>query len=181
MEFLTRSASIRDRVRVWRAAGPRIALVPTRELAQRAHAPGRGGAGAGRSRDCLASSRTPANAMRRRSRQIATFRKSVRTLSSFRRSRRSIPGARFLGARHVPSLADVLEGAFRPRLLRRFDRSGQALQSRGARHCRVRGAGFSALVIVRRLVEDLFLSIEIVGCPTCGTAMGSRWRPPTGT
>ena len=37
METLTRSASIRDRVRAWRAAGRRIALVPTRGTLHKGH------------------------------------------------------------------------------------------------------------------------------------------------
>src|SRR5258708_38743715 len=37
MEFLTRSASVRDRIRIWRAAGTRVALVPTSGTLHKGH------------------------------------------------------------------------------------------------------------------------------------------------
>ena len=37
MEFLTRSASVRDRIRMWRAAGARVALVPTAGTLHKGH------------------------------------------------------------------------------------------------------------------------------------------------
>ena len=37
MEFLTRSASVRDRIRQWRAAGKRVALVPTTGTLHKGH------------------------------------------------------------------------------------------------------------------------------------------------
>src|SRR6202042_2361339 len=37
MEFLTRSASVRDRIRIWRAAGARVALVPTAGTLHKGH------------------------------------------------------------------------------------------------------------------------------------------------
>jgi pantothenate synthetase len=37
MEFLTRSASVRDRIRIWRAAGTRVALVPTTGTLHKGH------------------------------------------------------------------------------------------------------------------------------------------------
>src|SRR5580692_2706760 len=37
MEFLTRSASVRDRIRIWRTAGARVALVPTTGTLHKGH------------------------------------------------------------------------------------------------------------------------------------------------
>src|SRR5258708_40275476 len=37
MEFLTRSASVRDRIRIWRTAGTRVALVPTTGTLHKGH------------------------------------------------------------------------------------------------------------------------------------------------
>jgi len=179
MESLTRSAGIRDRVRVWRAAGQRIALVPTRGALHKGHM------------------RLVAEAQERAERVIvsrfANPHRDAPTLEADRElllkigadvlfvppAQEIFPTGRDQSAVvGLPSLENLLEGASRPGyfaeeatvLVKLFNVVRPDVAVFGDRH-------FQQLVMVRRLVDELFYSIDIVGCPTFrdgdGLAVGS--------
>ncbi len=169
MEFLTRSASVRDRIRVWRAAGARVALVPTAGTLHKGHMslvaeaqeradhvivsifadPREGEAASlGADRDLLQKMGVSA--------AFAPPQQEIYPL-----------GRDSAACVTVPDLTDVLEGARRPGhfaetstvLCKLFNLVKPDIALFGERD-------FQQLVIVRRLVDDLFLSIEVVACAT---------------
>jgi pantoate--beta-alanine ligase len=169
MEFLTRSASVRDRIRIWRAAGARVALVPTAGTLHKGHMS------------------LVAEAQERADHVIVSIfagpgELEAPTLAADRELLQKmgvtvafVPplqeiyplGREFAAAVNVPSLADTLEGAHRPGyfsgvstvLVKQFNLINPDIALFGERD-------FQQLAIVRRLVDDLFLSIDIVGCAT---------------
>lgn len=169
MEFLTRSASLRDRIRIWRAAGSRVALVPTTGTLHKGHM----------SLVAEAQERADhvivsifANPGEREAPTLAADRELLQkmgvTVVFVPPLQEIYPlGREFAATVDVPSLADVLEGAHRPGyfsgvstvLVKLFNLINPDIALFGERD-------FQQLVIVRRLVEDLFLSIDIVGCAT---------------
>jgi pantoate--beta-alanine ligase len=169
METLTRSASIRDRVRAWRAAGRRIALVPTRGTLHKGHI--RLVAEAQERADHVIVSRC-ANPPQLDAPMLEADRD---LLSKIGPDLLFIPpiqevfpaGSDSSALVTLPSFENVLEGAFRPAgyfgalstvQVKLFNIVGPDVAVFGERD-------FQELVIVRRLVEELFLPIEIVGCP----------------
>jgi len=168
METLTRSASVRDRVRAWRGAGQRIALVPTRGSLHKGHM------------------RLVAEAQERAERVIvSTFcdppQRDAPTLEADRELLMNIgadllfipPVQEMFPAGHegcavisLPGLEDVLEGALKPGyfaaattvLVKLFNIVRPDIAMFGERH-------YQQLTIVRRVVDELFFSIDIVGCP----------------
>ncbi|HUE09363.1 MAG TPA: pantoate--beta-alanine ligase [Steroidobacteraceae bacterium] len=180
METLTRSASVRDRVRAWRAAGQRIALVPTRGSLHKGHM------------------RLVAEAQERAERVIvSTFcdppQRDAPTLEADRELLMNI-GADLLFVPPVqemfpagregsavvslPGLQDVLEGALKPGyfaaaatiLIKLFNIVRPDIAMFGERH-------YQQLIIVRRLVDELFFSIDIVGCPPFRDNDGLAFAP----
>jgi pantoate--beta-alanine ligase len=169
METLTRSASIRDRVRVWRAAGRRIALVPTRGTLHKGHL--HLVAEAQERADHVIVSRC-ANPPQHESPMLEADRELLAKIGP---DLLFVPpiqevfpaGIDASALVTVPRLEGILEGEFRPAgyfgalatvLVKLFNIVGPDLAVFGERD-------FQELVIVRRLVEELFLSIDIVGCP----------------
>lgn len=169
METLTRGASIRDRVRVWREAGRRIALVPTRGTLHKGHM--RLVAEAQERADHVIVSRC-ANPPQRDAPMLEADRD---LLSKIGPDLLFIPpiqevfpaGIDSSALVTLPSFEKILEGAFRPAgyfgalstvQVKLFNIVRPDVAVFGERD-------YQELVIVRRLVEDLFLSIEIVGCP----------------
>jgi pantoate--beta-alanine ligase len=169
METLTRSASIRDRVRAWRAAGRRIALVPTRGTLHKGHL--RLVAEAQERADHVIVSRC-ANPPQGDAPMLEADRdlllKIGPDLLFIPPIQEVFPtGSDSSALVTLPSFESVLEGAFRPEgyfgalstvQVKLFNIVGPDVAVFGERD-------YQELVIVRRLVEELFLSIEIIGCP----------------
>ena len=169
MEFLTRSASVRDRIRIWRAAGTRVALVPTSGTLHKGHM------------SLVAEAQERADHVivsifaDPREREAPTVAADRDLLQKMAVTVVFVPplqeiyplGREFAATVTVPSLADTLEGAHRPGyfsgvstlLVKLFNVIKPDIALFGERD-------FQQLVIVRRLVDDLFLSIDVVGCAT---------------
>jgi pantoate--beta-alanine ligase len=169
MEFLTRSASVRDRIRLWRAAGARVALVPTAGTLHKGHM----------SLVAEAQERADhvivsivANQQDSEAPTLEADRelllKMDATLVFAPPQQEIFPVGRDLAAAvSVPGFEDLWEGAHRPGhssaaatvLTKLFNLIKPDIALFGERH-------FQHLVMVRRLVDDLFLSVEVVGCAT---------------
>jgi pantoate--beta-alanine ligase len=169
MEFLTRSASVRDRIRIWRAAGTRVALVPTTGTLHKGHM------------SLVAEAQERAEHVivsifaNPREREAPTLTADRELLQKMGVTVVFVPplqeiyplGREMAATVNVPSLADTLEGAHRPGyfsgvstvLVKLFNLIEPDIVLFGERD-------FQQLVIVRRLVDDLFLSIDVVGCAT---------------
>jgi pantoate--beta-alanine ligase len=169
MEFLTRSASVRDRIRVWRAAGARVALVPTTGALHKGHMSLVAGAQERADHVIVSIFTHP------REGEASTLEADRELLQKMGATVVFVPplqeiypiGREFAATVSVPSLADILEGARRPGhfsevstvVTKLFNLIKPDIALFGERD-------FQQLVIVRRLVDDLFLSIEVVGCAT---------------
>ena len=169
MDTLTRSASVRGRVKGWRDCAQRIALVPTAGTLHKGHMslvaeaqecaehvivsafsdpPQFDGRSHGADRDLLANVGAE-----------VLFAPPVQELFPIGREASALVT--------LPELADVLEGAARPghfaatltALTKLFNIIRPDVAVFGERD-------FQLLVMARRLVEDLFLPIEVVACPT---------------
>jgi pantoate--beta-alanine ligase len=169
MEFLTRSASVRDRIRLWRAAGARVALVPTAGSLHKGHM----------SLVAEAQERAEhvivsiiADPREREAPTLEADRELLQKMGAtvvFAPPQQEIyPIGRESAVRvRVPSLEDILEGAHRPGhfsdvatvLTKLFNLIKPDIALFGERD-------FQQWVIVRHLADDLFLSIDIVGCAT---------------
>jgi pantoate--beta-alanine ligase len=169
MEFLTRSASVRDRIRIWRAAGTRVALVPTTGSLHKGHM------------SLVAEAQERADHVivsifpNPREREVATLEADRELLQKLGVTVAFVPplqeiypvGRESAASVDVPSLANILEGTHRPGYLsdvltviaKLFNLIKPDLAFFGERD-------FQQLVMVRRLVDDLFLSIDVVGCAT---------------
>ena len=169
MEFLTRSASVRDRIRNWRAAGKRVALVPTTGSLHKGHMSLVAEAQE-RAEHVIVSIFAPP-----RERHASTLEADRELLQKIGATVAFVPplqeifpvGKEAAAAVSVPALADILEGAYRPGhfsevatvIAKLFNLIQPDIALFGERD-------FQQLVMVRRLVDDLFLSVEIVGCAT---------------
>jgi pantoate--beta-alanine ligase len=169
MEFLTRSASVRDRIRVWRAAGSRVALVPTTGTLHKGHM------------SLVAEAQERADHVivsifaDPREREVPTLEADRELLQKMGATVVFVPplqeiyplGRELAASVSVPNLADILDGAHRPGyfadvstvITKLFNLIKPDIALFGERD-------FQQLVMVRRLVDDLFLSIEVVGCAT---------------
>jgi pantoate--beta-alanine ligase len=169
MEFLTRSASVRDRIRIWRTAGARVALVPTTGSLHKGHM------------SLVAEAQERAEHVivsifpNLREGEVATLEADRELLQKMGTSVAFVPplqelypiGREYAARVEVPNLADILEGAHRPGyfadiltvIVKLFNLIQPDLALFGERD-------FQQLVMVRRLVDDLFLPIEVVGCAT---------------
>jgi pantoate--beta-alanine ligase len=169
MEFLTRSASVRDRIRIWRAAGSRVALVPTTGSLHKGHM------------SLVAEAQERADHVivsifpNARERPVATVEADRELLQKMGATMAFVPplqeiypiGRESAASVDVPNLADILEGAHRPGyfsdvltvITKLFNLIKPDLALFGERD-------FQQLVMVRRLVDDLFLSVDVVGCAT---------------
>jgi pantoate--beta-alanine ligase len=169
MEFLTRSASVRDRIRIWRAAGTRVALVPTTGSLHKGHM------------SLVAEAQERADHVivsifpNAREREVATLEADRELLQKMGATVAFVPplqeiypiGRESAASVEVPDLANMLEGAQRPGyfsdvltvITKLFNLIKPDLALFGERD-------FQQLVMVRRLVDDLFLSVDVVGCAT---------------
>jgi pantoate--beta-alanine ligase len=169
MEFLTRSASVRDRVRIWRAAGAPVALVPTTGTLHKGHM----------SLVAEAQERAEhvivsifANSQKREPATLEADRELLQKMGAslvFAPPLQEIypVGRESAASVNVAYLADILEGARRPGyyadlatvLTKLFNLIKPDTALFGERD-------FQQMVLARRLVDDLFLSIDVVGCAT---------------
>jgi len=167
MEFLTRSASVRDRIRTWRAAGTRVALVPTSGALHKGHM------------SLVAEAQERAEnvivSIFAREGEASTLGADRDLLQKVGATVVFVPpvqeiypvGRESAAVVNVPSLAGILEGAQRPGyfadsstvITKLFNLVEPDIALFGERD-------FQQLVMVRRLVDDLFLSIDVVGCAT---------------
>jgi pantoate--beta-alanine ligase len=169
MEFLTRSASVRDRIRIWRAAGARVALVPTAGTLHKGHM------------SLVAEAQERADHVivslfaDPRGREAPTLEADRELLQKMGASVAFVPplqeiyplGREAAVRVSVPNLAEVLEGADRPGyfadvstvIIKLFNVVQPDIALFGERD-------FQHLVMVRRLVDDLFLAIDVIGCAT---------------
>jgi pantoate--beta-alanine ligase len=168
METLTRNASVRDRVRVWRAAGQRVALVPTRGTLHKGHM--RLVAEAQERADRVVVSRFVAT--HERDRSLEADRELLLKINAdvlFVPPVQEIypAGSDSSVVVTLPALEEVLEGALQPGhftaastvLVKLFYIVRPDVAVFGERD-------YQQLIIVRRLVDELFFPIEVVGCPT---------------
>jgi pantoate--beta-alanine ligase len=175
MEFLTRSASVRDRIRIWRAAGARVALVPTTGTLHKGHM------------SLVAEAQERADHVivsivaDPRERDTPTLEADRELLQKMDVSVAFVPpqqeiyplGREAAARVSVPTLAEVLEGADRPGHYSDVSTVITKLFNLVKPDIAVFGEqDFQHLVMVRRLVDDLFLSIEVVGC--------AAWRDADG-
>ncbi len=169
MEYLTRSASVRDRVRIWREAGMRVALVPTTGTLHKGHMSLVAEAQERADQVVVSVFANPGD------RDVPTVEADRELLQKMGATVMFVPplqeiypyGLASAAAVNVPNLADIFEGARRPGYLggvctvlaKLFNVVRPDLALFGERD-------FQQLVIARRLADDLFLSIDIVACAT---------------
>jgi pantoate--beta-alanine ligase len=169
MDTLTRSASIRDRVRVWKDTGQTIALIPTMGTLHKGHMSLVAGAQERADHVIVSVFADPPQ------RDGHTFEADRELLANVGAELLFTPpvqeifpiGHERSAVVNLSGLADELDGASRPGyfamamtvLTKIFNIVKPDIALFGERD-------FQQLVMVRRLVEDLFLSVEIVGCPT---------------
>jgi pantoate--beta-alanine ligase len=169
MELLTRSASVRERVHAWRDAGSRVALVPTAGTLHKGHMSLVAEAQERADRVIVSIFANP------QEREAPTLEADRELLQKMGTSVVFIPplqeiypnGLELAASVNMPSLADILEGSHRPGhfsgmatvLTKLFNLAQPDIAVFGERN-------FQQLVLARRLIDDLFLAIEIVGCAT---------------
>lgn len=169
MEFLTRSASVRNRIRAWRAAGARVALVPTAGTLHKGHMSLVAKAQERAEHVIVSIFADP------REREAPTLEADRELLQKMGTSVAFAPpqqelypiGREAAASVRVPDLDGILEGAPVPGhfpqastvLVKLFNLIAPDVALFGERD-------FQQLIIVRRLVDDLFMPIEILGCAT---------------
>jgi pantoate--beta-alanine ligase len=167
MEFLTRGASVRDRIRQWRAAGSRVALVPTAGTLHKGHMSLV--AEAQERADHVVVSLGP-NAKDGEAPTVEADRELVQRIGAsvlFAPPLQEIYpiGWELAATVHLAPLADDPEGTApgahfsrtATLLIKLFNLFTPDIAVFGERD-------FQQLVMVRRLVDDLFLPVEVVGC-----------------
>jgi pantoate--beta-alanine ligase len=168
MEFLTRGASVRDRMRQWRAAGLSVALVPTAGTLHRGHMSLVAEAQERADHVVVSLVADPGD---REAPTVEADRELVQKIGAsvlFAPPLQEIyPMGRELAAMvRVAAPADDPEGTRGAEhfsrtatlLVKLFNLIGPDIAVFGERD-------FQQLAMVRRLVDDLFLSVEVVGCP----------------
>jgi pantoate--beta-alanine ligase len=169
MEFLTRSASVRERIRAWRAAGARVALIPTTGSLHKGHMHLVAEAQERADHTIVSVFADPED------QEAPTIEADRELLQKMGASVLFAPpnqeiypiGHELSACVSVPNLSDILEGAHKPGhfaeastvLAKLFNLIQPDIALFGERD-------FQQLVIVRRMVDDLFLAVDIVGCTT---------------
>jgi pantoate--beta-alanine ligase len=183
MEIFTRNASVRERVKVWRQAGHRIALVPTAGTVHQGHM------------SLIAEAQERAERVivsafaRVRERDAPTQRADRDLLQNIGADLLFTPpiheiypfGPELSATVDVPQLARVFEGAHRPGHIEAGLTLLLKLINIVNPDCAVFGErDYQQLVGVRQMVNDLFLPVEILECQTLregdGLAFGSANR-----
>jgi pantoate--beta-alanine ligase len=168
MEFLTRGASVRDRMRLWRAAGARVALVPTAGTLHKGHMSLVAEAQERADHVVVSMVADPGD---RELPTVEADRELVQKIGAsvlFAPPLQEIyPIGRESAAMVRPAVPeDDPEGTRRAEhfswtatlLVKLLNLIGPDIAVFGERD-------FRQLAMVRRLVDDLFLSVEVVGCP----------------
>ncbi|MGA2776183.1 MAG: pantoate--beta-alanine ligase [Steroidobacteraceae bacterium] len=169
MDILTRSASLRDRLKVWREAGNKVALVPTAGTLHKGHlslvaeAQERAervvvSVFAGLNERDVSRSEADRDLLQKVGPDIL-FAPPVQELYPF--------GTDLSASVDVPQLGKLLEGAHQPGhiaegltlLLKLLNLVGPDFAVFGERD-------YQQLVSVRQMVNDLFIPVEIVSCQT---------------
>jgi pantoate--beta-alanine ligase len=169
MEFLTRSASVRERVRSWRAADTRVALVPTSGTLHKGHMSLVAEAQE-RADHVIVSIFT--NPTRREAPTLEADRELLHKMGVtmvFAPPMQEIypVGRELAAAVNVPNLTDLPDGTRSPGYYSELATVLTKLLILIQPDMALFGErDFAQLVLVRRLVDDLFLSIDIVGCTT---------------
>jgi pantoate--beta-alanine ligase len=169
MDTLTRSVSLRERAAAWRKAGETVALIPTRGTLHKGHMS------------------LVAEAQERAARVIVSVfadrpRASGHTLEADRELLEKVGadvlfvppvqemfalGRERAAVVDIPELANVLEGTARPGHLSALMTVHAKLLNIASPDIALFGErDFQQLVMMRRLVDDLFLPTNVVGCPT---------------
>jgi pantoate--beta-alanine ligase len=168
MEFLTRGASVRDRMRLWRAAGSSVALVPTAGTLHKGHM------------SLVAEAQERADHVvvsmvaDQGDREAPTVEADRELVQKIGASVLFVPplqeiypiGRELAAMVRMATPADDPEGTRRAEhfsrtatsLVKLFNLIGPDIAVFGERD-------FQQLAMVRRLVDDLFLPVEVVGCP----------------
>jgi len=168
MEFLTRGASVRDRMRLWRAAGSSVALVPTAGTLHKGHMSLVAEAQERADHVVVSMVADPGD------REAPTVEADRELVQKIGASVLFVPpvqeiypiGRELAAVVRVATPADDPEGTQRAehfsrtatQLVKLFNLIGPDIAVFGERD-------FQQLAMVRRLVDDLFLPVEVVGCP----------------
>jgi pantoate--beta-alanine ligase len=167
LETLTRSASIHYRCRRWRESGASVALVPTRGTLHKGHMSLVAAAQDVADHVVVSIFADPPRGAGHDA-DLELLAKIGAEIVFMPPAHEMFPLGHELAALvSVPELADELEGAFRPGYLA----SIMTLQVKLLNIVRPNFAllgerDFQQLVLMRRLVEDLFLAVDIVSRPT---------------
>jgi pantoate--beta-alanine ligase len=191
MEVVTRCATVRERVRAWHAAGKKVALVPTMGNLHKGHL----------SLVAEAQERAdhvivsvfvnplqfgPSEDFDRYPRTLEADRELLAKVDTDILFAPPVQEMYPLGHQHsavidVPEFADILEGAVRPgHFLGVATVVAKLLNVVGPDLAMFGEKDFQQLLVIRRMVSDLFMPIEIVGLPIMrdhdGLALSSRNR-----
>jgi pantoate--beta-alanine ligase len=169
MDTLTRSASLRERAAAWRKAGETVALIPTRGTLHKGHMSLVAEAQERAVRVIVSvfadSPWVPGHTLEADRELVAKvgadvlFVPPVQEIFSMGRERASVVD--------IPELSNVLEGAARTGHLSTLMTVHVKLLNIVRPDIALFGErDFQQLVMVRRLVDDLFLNTDVVGCPT---------------
>lgn len=175
MDTLTRIVSVRDRIRAWRAGGKKVALVPTAGNLHKGHASLIAAAQKRADYVIVSLFANPPTA------EAPTLEADRELLQKAGADLVFAPpvqeiypvGHENAAVVNIPYFAEILEGAFRPGhfagmstlLAKLFNILRPDFAVFGERD-------YQQLVIVRRLVDDLFVPVEIIPCATCRESDG---------
>jgi pantoate--beta-alanine ligase len=169
VETLTRNASVREKVRYWRARGRKIALVPTAGTLHKGHL------------SLIAKAKQQSNHVivcifadpnGGNSGSLGPDRELLTKIGAdvlFTPPLQEIYPAGYENAAvvNLPYFAEILEGAFRPGHLADVATILTKLFNIVKPHVAVFGErDYQQLVIVRRMIDDLFIPVDIVACAT---------------
>jgi pantoate--beta-alanine ligase len=187
MDTLTRSASVRDRATAWRDAGARVALISTRGSLHKGHMSLVAEAQERAKHVIVSVFADPSQPQDRQPPEVdrellanvgadVLFMPPVQEMFTAGRERSAVVS--------LPELEDLFEGAGRPGYLAAITTVHFKLLNIIAPDIVLFGErDFQQLVMMRRVVNDLFLSIEVVACPTFrdsdGLAVATRNRDLT--
>ena len=169
MDTLTRIASLRERAAAWRKAGETVALIPTRGTLHKGHMSLVAEAQERAARVIVSvfvdPPRLEGHALEADRELLAKVGADVLFVPPVQEM--FAMGRELAAVVDIPELAHVLEGAGRPGHLSALMTVHVKLLNIVRPDIALFGErDFQQLVMVRRLVDDLFLPTDVVGCPT---------------